>query len=42
MPVDLTPKSVADIASSAQSFGQEDDISVISVPRTVVIKPAFV
>ena len=36
-----TAKSVADIASSAQNFGQEDDISVISVTRTPVIEPAL-
>jgi serine phosphatase RsbU (regulator of sigma subunit) len=37
-----TTKSVADIASSAQSFGQEDDISVISITRTVMNEPAIV
>jgi hypothetical protein len=29
-----TAKSVAEIAGAAQAFGQEDDISVISVTRT--------
>lgn len=31
-----TPRSAAEIASAAQVFGQEDDISVISVTRTAV------
>ena len=31
----------AEVASAAQSFGQEDDISVISVTRTAVRVPAF-
>jgi serine phosphatase RsbU (regulator of sigma subunit) len=34
--------SVAEIANAAQSFGQEDDISVISVTRTAVLAPALV
>jgi len=29
-------KTVTEIASAAQAFGQEDDISVISVTRTAV------
>jgi hypothetical protein len=32
--------SVAEIANAAQSFGQEDDISVISVTRTAALAPA--
>ncbi len=35
-------KSAAEVANAAQSFGQEDDISVISVTRTLVIEPALV
>ena len=35
-----TAKSVAEVASAAQSFGQEDDISVISVTRIAGLKPA--
>lgn len=34
-------KSAAEVANAAQSFGQEDDISVISVTRTVVFEPAL-
>jgi serine phosphatase RsbU (regulator of sigma subunit) len=34
--------SVAEIANAAQSFGQEDDISVISVTRSAVLEPALV
>lgn len=34
-------KSAAEVASAAQTFGQEDDISVISVTRTLVIEPAL-
>jgi serine phosphatase RsbU (regulator of sigma subunit) len=34
--------SVAEVASAAQSFGQEDDISIISVTRTAVLEPATV
>jgi len=37
-----TAKSVADIANAAQAFGQEDDISVISVTRAAVLKPVLV
>jgi hypothetical protein len=33
--------TAAAIANAAQSFGQEDDISVISVTRTLVIEPAL-
>jgi hypothetical protein len=33
-------KTAAEVASAAQNFGQEDDISVISVTRTAVSKPA--
>jgi serine phosphatase RsbU (regulator of sigma subunit) len=35
-------KSAAEVANAAQSFGQEDDISVISVIRTLVPEPALV
>ncbi len=34
-------KSGADVANAAQSFGQEDDISVITVTRTVVPDPSI-
>jgi serine phosphatase RsbU (regulator of sigma subunit) len=34
--------NVAEIASAAQAFGQEDDISVISVTRAAVLKPMLV
>lgn len=33
-------KTAAEIAGAAQAFGQEDDISVISVTRTAVREPA--
>jgi serine phosphatase RsbU (regulator of sigma subunit) len=33
------PKSAAEVAGAAQEFGQEDDISVISVTRTSVQEP---
>ncbi len=33
-----TPRSAAEIANVAQAFGQEDDISVISVTRTPVLQ----
>lgn len=33
--------SAAGIADAAQSFGQEDDISVIAVTRVAVAAPAF-
>jgi hypothetical protein len=33
------PRSAADVADAAQAFGQEDDISVISVTRTTVLGP---
>jgi len=33
-------KTAAELAIAAQNFGQEDDISVISVTRTAVSKPA--
>lgn len=36
-----TATSAAEIASAAQGFGQEDDISVISVTRTEVLTPAM-
>jgi serine phosphatase RsbU (regulator of sigma subunit) len=36
-----TARSAAEVASAAQSFGQEDDISVISVTRTAVLEPAL-
>jgi serine phosphatase RsbU (regulator of sigma subunit) len=35
-------KSAAEVASAAQKFGQEDDISVISVTRTHAMKHALV
>lgn len=31
--------TAADLATAAQDFGQEDDISVISITRTAVLKP---
>jgi len=34
-------RTAAEMASAAQSFGQEDDISVISVTRTAVLKHAI-
>jgi serine phosphatase RsbU (regulator of sigma subunit) len=34
--------SAAEVANAAQSFGQEDDISVISVTRAMVIEPTLV
>jgi serine phosphatase RsbU (regulator of sigma subunit) len=34
-------KSAAEVANAAESFGQEDDISVISVTRTLVHEPAL-
>jgi hypothetical protein len=33
--------TAAEVASVAQSFGQEDDISVISVTRTAVVEPTL-
>jgi hypothetical protein len=33
--------TAAAIASAAQSFGQEDDISVISITRIAVAEPAL-
>jgi serine phosphatase RsbU (regulator of sigma subunit) len=35
-----TANTAAEVANAAQSFGQEDDISVISVTRTPLIEPA--
>jgi serine phosphatase RsbU (regulator of sigma subunit) len=35
-----TAKSAAEVANAAQSFGQEDDISVISVTRTSMLESA--
>ena len=35
-----TAKSVAEVANAAQTFGQEDDISVISITRTAALNPA--
>ncbi len=32
--------TAADLATAAQEFGQEDDISVICVTRTAVLEPA--
>jgi serine phosphatase RsbU (regulator of sigma subunit) len=37
-----TAVSAAEVANAAQIFGQEDDISVISVTRTAVTEPALV
>jgi len=37
-----TAATAAEVASAAQGFGQEDDISVISVTRTEVLAPALV
>jgi serine/threonine protein phosphatase PrpC len=36
-----TGKSASEVAGAAQSFGQEDDISVIAVTRTAVLEPAL-
>jgi hypothetical protein len=36
-----TARSATEVASAAQSFGQEDDISVIAVTRTAVLEPAL-
>jgi len=36
-----TATTAAEIAAAAQTFGQEDDISVISVTRTGVLEPAL-
>ena len=36
-----TKSTAAEVASAAQSFGQEDDISVITVTRTAVRVPTF-
>jgi Stage II sporulation protein E (SpoIIE) len=36
-----TTTSATELASAAQSFGQEDDISVIAVTRTPVVEPAL-
>lgn len=36
-----TAKSATEVASTAQSFGQEDDISVITVTRIAVLEPAL-
>ena len=36
-----TALSAEEVASAAQSFGQEDDISVISVTRTAVMQPVL-
>jgi len=33
-------KSVAEVANAAETFGQEDDISVISITRTAALNPA--
>ncbi|HLY43736.1 MAG TPA: PP2C family protein-serine/threonine phosphatase [Terracidiphilus sp.] len=38
----LEAKSATEIANAAQSFGQEDDISVISVTRNLVYEPQLV
>ncbi len=36
-----TVTKASEVASAAQSFGQEDDISVISVTRTAVLDPSI-
>lgn len=36
-----TQSTAAEVASAAQRFGQEDDISVIAVTRTAVLEPAL-
>jgi hypothetical protein len=36
-----TAKSAAEVARAAQNFGQEDDISVISITRTAVLEPTI-
>jgi serine phosphatase RsbU (regulator of sigma subunit) len=36
-----TTTTAAAVANAAQYFGQEDDISVISVTRTTVFEPAL-
>ena len=36
-----TARSATEVAGAAQSFGQEDDISVIAVTRTAVREPAL-
>ena len=36
-----TARTAAEVATAAQSFGQQDDISVISVTRTAVLEPAL-
>jgi serine phosphatase RsbU (regulator of sigma subunit) len=36
-----TATTAAEVASAPQSFGQEDDISVISVTRIVVPEPSL-
>jgi serine phosphatase RsbU (regulator of sigma subunit) len=35
-----TARTAAEVAGAAQSFGQEDDISVISVTRTAALESA--
>ena len=37
-----TARSAAEVADAAQAFGQEDDISVISVTRIAVREPVAV
>jgi hypothetical protein len=37
----LSGRSIAEVASAAQSFGQEDDISAIAVTRIAVAEPAL-
>jgi serine phosphatase RsbU (regulator of sigma subunit) len=36
-----TATTAAEVATAAQSFGQEDDISVISITRTSLLEPAL-
>jgi serine phosphatase RsbU (regulator of sigma subunit) len=36
-----TATTAAEVANAAQAFGQEDDISVISVTRTPMTEPAL-
>ena len=33
--------TAVEVADAAQNFGQEDDISVITVARTAVLEPAL-
>lgn len=35
------PVTAADIAAAAQKFGQQDDISILSITRTAVLEEAL-